>query len=137
VWNQVEALKKIERHCSNREFGWAIFRFFRCGIAGYASSQCGFAPRGRLCSNGVHGVTRGRLGVLLIKLFDNLRTSDNRKAQANRGQRTTDAAFRISGDKRDLANTSLDALVLSRLLPVEGTVFASALFFRQSLRLAS
>jgi hypothetical protein len=36
-----------------------------------------------------------------------------------------------------IANTSLDALVLSRLLPVEGTVFASALFFRQSLRLAS
>jgi hypothetical protein len=27
-----------------------------------------------------------------------------------------------------IANTSLDALPLSRLLPVEGTVFASALF---------
>jgi hypothetical protein len=35
-----------------------------------------------------------------------------------------------------IANTSLDALVLSRLLLVEATVFASGVFFRQSLRLA-
>ena len=74
------------------------FLTWNCGLRQLAAWV---RPRGRLCSSGIHGVTRGCLGVLLIKLFDNLRTLDNRKAQANRGQGTTDAAFRISDDKRD------------------------------------
>jgi hypothetical protein len=65
-------------------------------------------------------VTRECLGVLLISLFDNLRALDNRKVQANRGTEPPMPLSAFPMTSGIVANTSLDALVLSRLLPVEG-----------------